>query len=267
MKLSVITVNYNDAEGLERTIYSVISQSFHNSEYIIIDGGSTDGSVDVIKKYEHQIKYWVSEPDEGVYAAMNKGVVHASGEYCIFMNSGDSFFDSNTLEKVFSTNLLDDIIVGDAVSYKTGEVVDPRPVDEISLYHLYSGSIPHQGAFIKTKLLLERPYDENLKIVSDWKFFLQAIVLNNCSFRYLDFVVAKYDLNGISSRCQKELDDEKEKVLKSILPPRILYDYKMMKSSECLTQKLTPQLRLHYRIDKIMYRIGCVLLHIFKKVE
>ena len=86
MKLSIITVNYNDAKGLERTIQSVISQTFHDFEFIIIDGGSTDGSVDVIKKYESHIGYWVSEPDGGIYQGMNKGLLQARGEYLNFMN-------------------------------------------------------------------------------------------------------------------------------------------------------------------------------------
>ena len=86
MKLSIITVNFNDAEGLERTIKSVISQTFHDYEFIIIDGGSTDGSVDVIKKYEDHIDYWISEKDGGIYQGMNKGLRQASGEYLNFLN-------------------------------------------------------------------------------------------------------------------------------------------------------------------------------------
>ena len=91
MKYSIITINYNHIEGLKRTIDSVISQTSSNYEYIIIDGGSTDGSVNIIKEYKEHLVYWISEKDNGVYHAMNKGVAQAQGDYCIFMNSGDCF--------------------------------------------------------------------------------------------------------------------------------------------------------------------------------
>ena len=265
MKLSITTVNYNDVEGLERTIKSVISQTFKDYEYIVIDGGSTDGSVDVIKKYEEHIDYWVSEPDGGVYAGMNKGVARAHGTYCNFMNSGDCFYNELTLEDIFEKNIVEDIFVGDAVFYSDGTVTDPRPPREISLYHFYSCALPHQASFIKTYLLLKYPYDEDLEIVSDWKFFIQAIIMDNCSFKYIDSIVAKYDNHGISSTNQKKMKEEKEMVLSQLFPPRILADYKYMKSSECLTQELTPQLRYCYRIDKLLYYLGAFLIRLFRK--
>ena len=259
MKLSIITVNYNDAKGLERTIISVISQTFKDYEFIVIDGGSTDRSVDVINQYENHIDYWVSEPDGGVYSGMNKGVARAHGHYCNFMNSGDSFYDEMTLEKIFHTKHEEDIIVGNAIFFHDGCVTDSRPSREISLYHFYSGALPHQASFIKTYLLLKYPYDEDLEIVSDWKFFIQAIIMDNCSFKYIDSIVAKYDNHGISSTNQKKM------VLSQLFPPRILADYKYMKSSECLTQELTPQLRYCYRIDKLLYYLGVFLIRLFRK--
>lgn len=267
MKLSIITVNFNDAEGLERTIKSVISQTFRDYEFIIIDGGSTDGSVDIIKKYESLINYWKSEPDGGIYSGMNKGILHAHGLFCNFMNSGDSYYDEKTLEKAFKKDYIEDIIVGDAVFFHDESLTDPRPDRDISFYHLFSASLPHQASFIKTNLLLKYLYDENLKIVSDWKFFLQTIIIDNCSFRYIDVVVAKYDQNGISSIKQEEMRKEKDKVLVQLFPPRILADYHFMKASECLTQKLTPQLRKCYRIDKFLYYIGTILIKIFGKLQ
>ena len=112
MKLSIITVNYNDAKGLERTILSVISQTKHNFEFIVIDGGSTDGSIDVINKYERHIDYWVSEPDGGIYQGMNKGLRQAQGEYVNFMNSGDCFHSTDVLERIFALDTDADIITG-----------------------------------------------------------------------------------------------------------------------------------------------------------
>ena len=267
MKLSIITVNYNDAEGLERTIKSVISQTFKDYAYIVIDGGSTDGSVDVSNLYEDYIDFWVSEPDGGVYAGMNKGVARAHGLYCNFMNSGDSFYDNMTLEKIFQTKHVEDIFVGDAIFFHDGRLTDSRPLREISLYHLYSGALPHQASFIRTSLLKKYQYDEELKIVSDWKFFIQSIILDNCSFKYIDTIVAKYDNNGISSKNQIKMREEKEMVLGQLFPPRILVDYEYQKSSECLTQKLTPQLRKCYRIDKLLYNIATILIKIFGKIQ
>lgn len=264
MILSIITVNYNDAEGLERTIKSVISQTFKGYEFIVIDGGSTDGSVDVIKKYENHIDFWMSEPDGGIYAGMNKGISHANGLFCNFMNSGDSYYNEKTLETIMKKGYNEDIIVGDAVFYHNGSFTDSRPDRNISLYHLFSASLPHQASFVKIDLLKKYLYDESLKIVSDWKFFLQAIIIDNCSFRYIDVIVAKYDQNGISSTKQEEMKKEKEKVLSQLFPPRIIDDYNYMKASECLTQKLTPRLRKHYTCDKLLYLIGRLLLFPFK---
>ena len=265
MKLSIITVNYNDAEGLERTIKSVISQTFHDYEFIIIDGGSIDGSVEVIKENEAKIDYWVSERDKGIYHAMNKGVAQAHGEYCIFMNSGDCFYDCHVLGHILEIPFNEDVIVGKVVVDDVHHVISPPPLSgELTLYHLYSGAIPHQGSFIKTDLLRKYPYDENLKISSDWKFFLQTLILDNCSIRYSDVFVARYDMHGFSSSNPELMLQEKEKVLSSIFPARVLADYRHMKASECLTQSLTIQLRQHYRIDKFLYRLGVIILKLIK---
>ena len=264
MRYSVITINYNNRDGLNHTIDSVICQTFKDYEYIIIDGGSTDGSLNVIKKNESYITYWVSEKDKGVYNAMNKGVTHAQGDYCIFMNSGDSFFDEYVLAKLSSYNNGEDIIVGKVFNDKNIEI-SPRPNREISLYHLYSGAIPHQGAFIKTALLKETPYDESLKITADWKFFIQTLILRDCSLKYVDDIIAKYDTHGISSMNPILMREEKELVLKSLFPKRVLQDYKWMKSSECLTNTLTPKLRNHYILDKFLYRIARCILSIIEK--
>ena len=260
MRYSVITINYNDSPGLRRTIESVVSQTAADKEYVIIDGGSTDGSVGVIKQYAAKIDYWVSESDRGIYHAMNKGVAHAHGDYCVFMNAGDIFYDDTVLERISRTGLGSDIIVGKVFRGDSSSLMSPPPVGDISLYHLYAAAIPHQGAFISTSLLRRHPYDETLRISSDWKFFLQAIILDNCTMRYVDEPVARYDLGGVSSANPELMRAEKEQVLEQLFPPRVLADYRRMKESECLTQTLTPRLRKSYRIDKLLYRIGKTLL-------
>lgn len=152
MKLSIITVNFNDAGGLERTIKSVISQTFCDYEFIIIDGGSTDGSVEIIKVYSDRIDYWVSEMDRGIYHAMNKGVDQAHGDYCLFLNSGDSFYNDEVLEKLSKFESNDDIIVGKVVS-KMVNCHYSNHHQEKSRYITYI-----QGRFPIRVLLLKRIY-------------------------------------------------------------------------------------------------------------
>lgn len=264
MKISIITVNYNDASGLAGTIRSVIDQKDADYEYIIIDGGSTDGSVEIIEKYADKVDYWVSESDHGIYHAMNKGVAQAHGDYCLFLNSGDSFCNDNVLNHIMGFGNDDDIIVGKVVSKNIKKQLFLPPSRDISMYYLYSGTVPHQGAFIKTDLLKRKPYDENMKIVSDWKFFLEAIILDNCSVRYVDEYIAEFDTTGVSTSNPEIMWKEKEQVLIELFPPRVLADYRQMKVSECLTQKLTPQLRQHYTIDKLIYNIGNFFLKFVK---
>ena len=265
MSITIITINYNNSTGLRRTVESVAGQTASDIEYIVIDGGSDDDSREVIRAYADHIHYWTSEKDRGIYHAMNKGVSQAHGDYCFFLNSGDVFYDSTVLDRVSKSGLDKDIIIGKVVIDGSEELMSPPPSREISLYHLYSGAIPHQGSFIRTNLLRQHPYDENLRIASDWKFFVQTIVIENCSLKYIEEFVARYDTNGISSANPKLMRKEKERVLAELFPPRLLADYQYMKSSECLTQQLTPELRQNYGIDKIMYRIGQLLLKLRRK--
>ncbi len=264
MKYSIITINYNNSIGLERTIKSVLCQTYDDFEYIVIDGASTDGSVDIVKKYDKKLAYWISEKDNGIYHAMNKGVAHANGSYCIFMNSGDCFCSNGVLERVAALDLKDEILVGDVISNTDGKVIPTRPSRELSLYHLYSVSIPHQASFIRTELLKKYPYDESLRISSDWKFFLQTIIIDNCSFKFIDVIVAEYDQSGLSSLNPEMMRKEKDVVLAELIPQRVLLDYQWMKSSECKTQTLTSQLKNRYQIDKVLYRIGSILLKLHK---
>lgn len=263
MLFSIITINYNNDEGLRQTIDSVVSQNYHDYEYLIIDGGSTDESINIIRSFSDKIDYWVSEKDRGIYHAMNKGVAQAHGEYCIFMNSGDCFYNNSVLELVDESKIREDVVVGKVViNDKNNLISPPPPSGELTMYHLYSGSIPHQGSFIRTNLLRKYPYDENLRISSDWKFFVQALIIDNCSIRYINQYVARYDLDGVSASNPDLMRKEKELVLENLFPPRVLEDFKRMKQSECKTQRLTPQLRKTYWVDKIVYWIGSFLLKI-----
>ena len=258
MKLSVITINYNDAKGLERTIKSVISQSYHDFEFIVIDGGSSDGSQDIIKKYERHIDYWVSEPDGGIYQGMNKGLRQAQGDYVNFMNSGDRFYSFDALERIFSLGTDADIITGTHVG-------SPHPnvgKDGISLYTLCTGAVDHQASFIKRNVALRHPYDEKYKIVSDWKFFIEALVIDNCSFFYTETIVVDVDMNGISNTAIDLNRREREAVLRELLPERILTDYHLLMSIHPDLLQISPRVTKSQSIRKSIVKLAKILLSI-----
>ena len=224
-KFSIITINFNNKEGLRKTLDSVVCQTFTDYELIVIDGGSTDGGAALLEEYEKYITFGVSEPDKGVYNAQNKGVQHASGEYCIFMNSGDLFYSNDVLECV-AKELKDgvDIAVGNTYFYKNeSENRYAYAPEYITLWRVYIG-INHQSAFIKRQLLLNNPYDETLKICADWKFWLQELVKNERSYQRLNKTVALYDMNGISSKEKARLAEE-HCVMQQLFPQAIVREY------------------------------------------
>lgn len=258
MKLSIITVNFNDAEGLERTIKSVISQSFKDFEFIIIDGGSTDASVDVIKKYENYINYWTSEKDGGIYPGMNKGLRLAKGEYLNFMNGGDCYHSPDVLDNIFALNTDADIITGTHSENGIRNVGK----DGVTMLDLYKWAIDHQASFIRREVALRHPYDEKYCIVSDWKFFIEALVIDNCSFYYTDTVVVDVDMKGISNT-NLDLDkQEREAVLKELLPDRVLKDYHMMASIHPDLLEAAPRISKSQTIRGIIVAIANRLLKI-----
>ncbi len=260
MKLSIITVNFNDAKGLERTIESVISQSYHNFEFIVIDGGSSDGSLDIIKKYERHIDYWVSEHDGGIYQGMNKGLRQAKGDYVNFMNSGDSFYSSDVLEKIFSLGIETDIITGTHIG-------SPHPnigKNGVTMYDLCTGAIDHQASFIKREVALRHPYDEKYKIVSDWKFFIEALIIDNCSFFYTDTIVVNVDMSGSSNSNKVLNNQEREAVLNELPPERILADYKLLMSIHPDLLANAQRITKSQSVRKSIIKIANILLKLKK---
>ena len=222
-KLSIITINYNNKSGLLKTIESIVNQTFQDFEFIIIDGGSTDGSLEIIKEFSNNIDYWVSEPDSGIYNAMNKGVLVATGEYCNFMNSGDCFYDRYILGTIFKHETSADILIGKA---RAPQRILLPPENPTFNYFYTRKPLNHQAAFIKRQLLIKYPYDEiNLKIVSDWKFFIDALIIDNCSYKSIDEFVVKFDDKGIGSSDLNYNIYEQSNVIKSAIYPRILEDY------------------------------------------
>lgn len=217
MKISVITISYNAASCIESTINSVIAQKYDDFEYIIVDGVSKDGTLDIIQKYDKSISHWVSEPDSGIYNAMNKAVRMATGEYCIFMNAGDMFANPLVLKQV-SLFLDDDfdVLTGCEISTVDGKpFAYVEPIKEITKEHFFLTSISHQASFIKRTLLLEFPYDEDLKLVSDWKFWLETIVFGGKSYRPMDVDVCVFNHDGLtySPGMKKQGKMERENVI------------------------------------------------------
>ena len=234
MKVSVITINRNNAAGLEKTLQSVASQTYKKFEYIIIDGASTDGSAEVIKKYEAEFAHlkWVSEPDAGIYNAMNKGIRIASGDYIQILNSGDCLASDDVTERMLSAlerTEFPSILYGNMVKcFPDGHKLEDKSFagQEITLLGMYSGTLNHDPTYIR-RVLFEKfgYYDESLKIVSDWKWYLQAIVLNGEKPQYVDIDATLFDMSGISET-NKELNQaERKQVLGQLFPKAVLADY------------------------------------------
>jgi glycosyltransferase involved in cell wall biosynthesis len=237
-KITVITINYNNLSGLQKTISSVINQTATGFEYIIIDGGSNDGSKQLIEKHQSRLSYWVSEADNGIYPAMNKGIKAATGEYLIFLNSGDYFFNPDTLKSCEDFLNGEDIVFGNVVNIKPDGTnwLHSSP-SKLSIHFLGFSwqSLPHQGMFFK-KTLFDKygGYDESLKMVSDWAFYLIAIFIHNCSYKYIDQLIACYDFSGFSANVDNEplQRSEREQVIKKYFENHRYFveEYKDLKS-------------------------------------
>ncbi|MEY3501647.1 MAG: hypothetical protein RL308_3320 [Bacteroidota bacterium] len=216
-KLSIITINYNNLEGLKRTVESVVNQTWQEFEYIIIDGGSTDGSAAYIESQNEHFDYWVSEPDKGIYNAMNKGIAKATGEYFLFLNSGDHLYDLKVLEQNHSKINEQDIIYFNLnVVDENNSFIKEYP-NKLTFSYFINDTLPHPATFIKSSLFgIVGIYDKNLKIVSDWKFFIESICKYNSTYLKIDKTLSTFYLDGLSSKLQNKeiIFREKEEVLR-----------------------------------------------------
>ncbi len=214
-KLSIITINYNNLIGLQKTIESVTDQTWQEFEYIVIDGGSTDGSATYLESQTNKITYWVSESDKGIYNAMNKGIAKATGEYLLFLNSGDHLYQESVLEKnkhhleTYDLITFDLKVIGDNMQKS---INFPKKLRFLDLYLSSFCSLLHPTTFIKKELLITVGlYDEKYKVVSDWKFFMIALFKFQCTYKKVDIFLSVFYLGGISSG--KENQVERNKVL------------------------------------------------------
>lgn len=273
MKISIVTINYNNAEGLRRTLASVAEQSYRDIEHIIIDGGSTDGSVDAIKKYvdanpnrdpffKHAIK-WVSEKDNGIYNAMNKGIKKATGAYVQILNSGDIFAAADVVERMVAEiekAEYPELLYGNMIrkNYTTGKLDGRSKEVDYSLRQYYSSTMNHDCCYIRRDIYDKYGlYDDTLKIVSDWKWFLQAIGLGQVKPVYVDIDVTIFDCSGISETNLELRKNERRQVLEDVLPPAILADY----DKHAFDAEQMDRLRKHhmywvaYFIERVLFKL------------
>lgn len=235
MKLSIITINRNNAAGLEKTMQSVAAQTFKEFEYVVVDGASTDDSVEVIKRFAPQFGErlkWISEPDKGIYNAMNKGMRMATGDYYQILNSGDSLAAEDVTERMleelekqgFPSMLYGNMIKCFSDGHKL--LVDSFGGKPITMLGMFTGTLNHNPTYIHRGLFEKYGcYDESLKIVSDWKWFVQSIILGGEKPKYADINVTFFDMTGISET-NKDLDKaERKMVLEQLFPATILADY------------------------------------------
>lgn len=209
--ITIVTVSYNEVSTIEQTILSVINQTYSNIEYIIIDGGSVDGTVDIIKKYVSKITSWVSEPDKGIYDAMNKGILKAKGKWINFMNSGDCFYSNDVVSQLFLDKKYDDccsVIYGDRISVyeKAKYLHKPSPLNDFPKRF----PIFHQSTFISTPVMREIMYDTNLKICADYNFFYQKWKQGD-NFTYVEKPISVCECeNGASTLYKNDMKRIKE---------------------------------------------------------
>lgn len=241
MTLSIITINYNNATGLQKTMESVLRQTSKDFEYIIIDGASKDDSLNVIQNYKisnSQIFNYISEPDSGIYNAMNKGIKKAKGNYIQFLNSGDWLVDEFVVENMMTElqafnlkakekNEDIDIFVGKKISVREdGKIRKEQNSHYVGLITFYGSTIQHTSAYINRSLFDKYGlYDETLKIVSDWKWYLIVAGLNKSNVIFTEINVSYFDTTGISSTNFHLESLERRKVLEELVPAPILSDY------------------------------------------
>ena len=245
IKLSIITINYNNTEGLKKTFASVATQTYTDFEHVIVDGASTDNSVEIIKQYEKQalakgIKVtWISENDEGIYNAMNKGIRMSSGEYIEILNSGDCLASNSVVNDMLTAleqNSYPEILYGNMLktfdweTYKRDTSCKNSDYTPNSFLYFYNGTLNHNSAYIKRTLFEQFGfYNEKMKICSDWEWYVRTIVLGNITPVYVNIDVTIFDMNGVSESAGKNkhiIQQERSEYLSSTFPKAIINDYK-----------------------------------------
>ena len=269
--ISIITVSFNAVKVIEKTILSVIDQTYSNTEYIIIDGGSTDGTTDIIKKYSQHIKYWISEPDKGIYDAMNKGIIVANGDFINFMNAGDTFIDKDRIEKLFKEYTNEDIVYGNIIrnfkkyQKRASGIISKEP----QIIDFLGDTIHHQAAFIKKELFLKHGlYSLDYKLISDWIFFYETIIKEKTNIKYVNQDIALFEMDGASTI----YGDVYEKERKSYLIQEIgveFYNYleQLNKYNNCILARIGLNIKLSAKKSSMVKFIRNIILYTKSKLK
>ncbi|WP_080055445.1 glycosyltransferase family 2 protein [Spirosoma aerolatum] len=262
-RLSIITINYNNAIGLKKTIESVISQTFTDYEFIIIDGASTDGSVDIIKKYVDKITFWASEEDSGIYNAMNKGISKSNTEYCLFLNSGD-WLNEDILGKVVCELTGEEIIYFNTyLSYNTVKVEQLNYPSQLTMRSFFKRTIGHQSTIIKRGLFTRNGYyKESYRIHADYEFWIRTIIIGNASCKYVNDTLSYYDMGGQSSIISDLSLQEIDLIINKYLPKRIVDDYEYW-----YTRERELEILLWYKRQKYIYIFLVFIYKIIKNIN
>lgn len=244
-KLSIITVCYNNKMGLERTLTSIQKQTTKEFEYLVIDGASTDGSSELLDKYADIIDYKISEKDSGIYNAMNKAIKQAHGEYCLFLNSGDTLHDNNTIKAILPQLGQADFMTGDTICIlpQNKHTVWKAPTN-LSTYLMMIYSLSHQATFIKTSLLKNRPYREDLKIVSDWEQMFYELIIKDRTYKKINLPVCNFEYGGVSSSKPELREEERKKVLSEHFSQRVQND--LIKPNLLVRIAMLAEYKSHY---------------------
>lgn len=253
-KITIITINFNNAAGLKKTLQSVVNQTYKNIEYIVVDGASSDGSKELIEMFKNEIAIAIVEPDTGIYNAMNKGIKAASGDYLLFLNSGDWLTSDIIIQEAISKKLDKDIVYGDLLFFDSEKEWVWNLPSQLTFQTFFTSTIAHPSAFIKRKLFeVVGMYDETLKIVSDWKFFITAITKYNCSYKHIHLVVSAYGFDGISSLPENlpAINLERDKVLLEEFP-LFINDYKELSVLKSELKKVKGIIKIHKVIRKFL---------------
>lgn len=261
IKISIITVNFNNLSGLQKTMKSVLCQKYTNMEYIIIDGGSTDGSKEFIISHKDKLSYWCSEKDKGIYDGMNKGIARATGEYLLFLNSGDYFSCSTTLNDVFRERKYDeDLLIGRQLYINNlgKKGISPKlRISDFSITYFLSSTIPHQATFIKRDLFEKIGYyDINYKVSADWVFWIKAIIENKCTIKLINERISYMEVGGISADMEKCYQDMSKYMEECLHNGNITWQDIFKYSTQGRMQEYCSRNKLLNLINKIIVGIG-----------
>lgn len=282
MRLSIVTINFNNAEGLRRTLASVATQTYRNIEHVIVDAASDDDSVDIIQEYAANANYpvlWSSKEDKGVYNGMNIGIRRATGDYIQILNSGDVLAAPDVTERMISelVSLNEDsvaILYGNMLKSYDGKTIIHRDTCGSGMYtpesflYFYNGTLNHDCAYIRRDLFDKYGlYNEEMKICSDWEWYVKAIVLGGEKPVYTDIDVTIFDMNGMSESHGKNVElikKERREYLEKILPASVLHDYDAFSFPILQYQRLKKYhlWGLVYFLERVLFKLE--KLHVLK---